>query len=147
MYKITNMIILFILVFIMISFLGFNIPLNKIENVIEPYNYPNNCLFDASIDYINSKSLGIYKYSSQYLRNECNKILKEEGLPIIPNGKPAGEQYLQALSKYFNMQILVKFDGYSYTIRHGNLYNKCDVDTIKLRHIGSQMNGHWIADD
>ncbi len=117
----------------------------------------NNCLFDATIDYLNNATTTdtaqYYSKSSQDLRDECNEVLRAEGLPIIEDGLPAGEQYIQALSKIFNSVMEVRFSSGNsfFKISHDDSLIESDDDgcggrTIKLRHVGPQMAGHWISD-
>jgi len=104
----------------------------------------NNCLFDAAIAYTSTNNLYRFDESSQCLRDKCNQILVEDGLPTIPDGMPAGEQYLQALSKYFKATIVVQFENFSQDICYTDDENFSNF-TIRLRHVGSRMGGHWMA--
>lgn len=98
----------------------------------------NNCLFDACR----------YAYDcpytdSQTLRDDCNLLLKEENLPIIPDGQPAGEGYLYVLSKILNRKINVIAKDKTFLIQHSSIDD--NTETINIKHVGSAMNGHWTV--
>jgi len=112
----------------------------------------NNCLFAAAITYMKrtpsrfERYLTIYGGASgaQTLRDACTVSLREDGLPTIPDGKPAGEQYLNALSKVLRSIIEVDIE------KTGKTYRVIDTDAqfpslIRITHAGSRRSGHWKA--
>lgn len=104
----------------------------------------NNCLFDAMICSLSARDASGKILCSQGLREHCDEILKSENMPIIPTGEPAGEQYLQALSKVFKCGISVMRGGsHIATIRHSDVPETSPETTI--RHMGAALCGHWTA--
>jgi hypothetical protein len=107
----------------------------------------NNCLFDATIE-----ACGLFDpitgkpSNSQELRERCDVVLKEQGLPLIPHGEPAGEQYLQALSFVLKRKIKIYKGGrenFVAEIKHSDVDE--NVEPFSIVHTGSQLNGHWVA--
>lgn len=107
----------------------------------------NNCLFDATIE-----ACGLFDpvtgkpSNSQELRERCDVVLKEQDLPLIPHGEPAGEQYLQALSFILKRKIKIyKGDRENFVaeIRHSDVDE--NAESFSIVHTGSQLNGHWVA--
>ena len=107
----------------------------------------NNCLFDATVKACNLVDPKTGKpCNSQILREKCDEILKEEGLPLIPHGEPAGEQYLQALSRILNKRIKVyKGNRTNFVAEIGHSDVPEDADHFSIVHLGSQLAGHWVA--
>lgn len=110
-----------------------------------PHYYANNCLFEAMIDAFNKNG----KWCPVKLRQECNRLMIIEGFPLIEFGKPAGEGYLNILSKLFKVELIARFSGsnnksISQHIRHSDVAENCEQ--VKLLHTGSRTNGHWQFD-
>jgi hypothetical protein len=101
----------------------------------------NNCLFDAVL---HSSGLAQQGANSQGLRNECDKVLLSEGMPLIPRGTPAGEQYLQAISCVLNRGIRVYRDDWSGPIDIKHELVSPSAEVIHIKHIGNSLHGHWL---
>lgn len=113
---------------------------NDVKNVSGGYN---NCLFDAVISASEMKNPSTGSLvDSQRLREVCDSYLIQEGFPTIPINQPAGEQYLQALSRVLDRPVSV-FSGDSHIadVRH-SLASE-NNDPVKISHSGTDMNGHW----
>jgi hypothetical protein len=119
-----------------------------VKNLPSQKYFFNNCLFDATIAFLKNKYGYLYPHGSQHLREQCNKILEGENLPLIPDNMPAGEQYLQALSKFFHSKILVTYGKFCYNIVHSDIAAEKEDEkkliVIKLTHLGDQDSGHWV---
>jgi hypothetical protein len=115
----------------------------KKESITLSRDGGNNCLFEASL---NALKIDWRRVSPQMLRNACDIVLKEEGLPIIPRGHMAGEQYIQALSKIFSRRINVykrAFGPGAIPIKHEDVPD--DAPSFSIKHLGHQEAGHWVA--
>lgn len=104
----------------------------------------NNCLFDAVISSLNARDQSGRRPNSQGLRESCDELLRSENMPLIPAGHPAGEQYLQALSKIFNCGLVVMRNGqHVATVRHSDV-SETSPETV-IRHMGAALYGHWTS--
>lgn len=103
----------------------------------------NNCLFDAVLEASSLKNRSSGR--SQRLRELCDAILTKEGLPLIPNGMPAGEQYIQACSLAIGRPIRVCSSGSGsvFIVAHSRVAE--GEASIAITHVGEQMAGHWVA--
>ena len=138
-------ILLGVLFFVPILYSEYYMNLPKLEKIeLKPEKIErigNNCLFDAVRN--TCETLRTRFTTSQALREACSTELKAEGFPIIPNGEPAGEQYLQAISKISQSPIEVVRGNTNTLISHSEDFMKSTPITI--RHVGSTVGGHWMA--
>lgn len=108
----------------------------------------NNCLFDSVIEAFKKegKKELLPTEDSQKLREICDEILEKEGFPLIPHGEPAGEQYIQALSKLLNHTIKIHKDhpdNFVADVKHSDVSDVCP--SISIVHLGSEDCGHWVS--
>jgi hypothetical protein len=106
----------------------------------------NNCLFDSVIHTFSRNNLPLPTQESQALREMCDDILKAEGMPLIPHGEPAGEQYIQALSKILNVSIKIFKDhpnNYMTSVKHSDVAD--DAVCVSIVHLGTREHGHWVG--
>lgn len=130
----------------------------------------NNCLFDSvilsaknvkGVDGTTNNKILLPTEDSQELRQICNQLLEKEGFPLIPDGEPAGEQYIQALSKILNCKIKIYKnhpENFIADVKHSDVVVGCRsesegdetsetaaVNTISIVHIGPEECGHWVS--
>jgi hypothetical protein len=114
-----------------------------------PDDKGNNCLFQAVITSgVLRDPITNITANPQALRDICDQLLKEEGLPLFQIGTPAGEQYLPALSKILHRQIAVfKNKTFLSLISHEDVTADPDNKTlpILIEHQGQAENGHWVS--
>lgn len=107
----------------------------------------NNCLFLAVITATDLRSVSNPEILAdpQALRNACKGFLEEEKMPIFADGTPAGEGYLQILSKMLRRKIIVYKNRVKVAeIVHSD-WERVTIPSIHLTHIGPPEAGHWVS--
>ncbi len=114
----------------------------------------NNCLFDSVIASVKArrqeeeKNFNLPTEDSQELRDLCNKLLEKEGFPLIPDGEPAGEQYIQALSKILDCKIKIYKnhpENFVADVKHSDVSEDESCKDISIVHVGPEEHGHWVS--